>query len=304
MLGLGLGLGFGLGYSKYMVYQPNHALLKKYSSNCYKVIFMKSCRLPGFEAQKETKFAKRNSAGNTSKLTASLSRTRSKIFELAMCNPWEYFVTLTLSSRYDRHDISAYKRSLSKWLNNLNYRNGCNIKYLLIPEQHKDGSWHMHGLFMGIPSSFLVPFTLHDHLPYRVLNLIREGREIFNWPDYAKKFGYVTCERIRDFVACAKYITKYITKELEKNAVALNSKLYLCSHGLKRAETICRGSLTKMFTPDFHNDYVAVKSFDNLEEAVSYFVDDNETVREPVEFFGLIQRVLGGARDCVPCLQT
>lgn len=292
---------FGMGYSRDSVYLSNHAILKKYTPDCYKVVFMKNCRQPGFEEQGETK-GKRNSAGHTSKLDASISRSRSKIFELAMCNPWDYFVTLTLSPENgNRRDLHSFKSSLSKWLNNLNFRYDLNIKYLLVPEPHENGCWHMHGLFMGIPADMLTPFSVHDHLPYRVLSMLREGRKIFNWPVYAEKYGYVTCERIRDREATAKYITKYITKELGKSMVGLNEKLYLCSHGLKRAETVYRGTLSREFEPDFCNEYVAVKSFHTLKQAMELFVDDEFC--SPVSFLSLIDKYKGGS-IWKPCLQT
>lgn len=294
----------GLRYSKACVYESNHAILKKYTDNCYKVIFMKNCRQPGFEEQGKSTKGKRNSAGHSRKLDESLSRTRSKVYELAICNPWEYFVTLTLSPENgNRQNLRVFQRAFSKWINNLNYRHGLSIKYLLIPEPHKDGAWHMHGLFMGIPAEQLVPFSLHDYLPYRLRSLLRAGHNIFNWPAYADKFGWVTCERIRNFEACALYITKYITKELGENASRLNEKLYLCSHGLKRAETVCRGQLTQEFEPDFHNEYVAIKIFDNLEDAVSLFVHDNVHDSIPVSFVDLIDKISGGEPLRTLCTQ-
>lgn len=276
------------------VYDRNHAILKTYTPACNKVILMRGCRLPGYEEQSKPMF-KRNSAGHEEKLRTSLSRTRSKVFELAMCNPWEYFVTLTLSPENgNRRDLRTFKQSLSKWLNNLNYRRGCSIKYLLIPEPHADGSWHIHGLFMGIPEDMLVAFTLQDHLPHRLLKMLRNGHELYNWPGYAKKFGYVTCERIRNLDACAKYITKYITKELGEGVSRLNEKLYLCSHGLKRAEIAYRGHLVQEFVPDFCNDYVATKVFPSFDEALALFDDSEYQSFTTVSFPDMVSHYSGG----------
>ena len=50
-----------------------------------------------------------------------LSRTKSKIFELALCNSWEWFATLTLNPEYhDRKDLKSYKARLSTWIKNYN----------------------------------------------------------------------------------------------------------------------------------------------------------------------------------------
>lgn len=295
---------FALGYSRDSVYQRSYATLKRYNDSCYKVVLMKSCRLPGFEESGMIKTGKRNSAGNTSKLEASISRTKSRVTELALCNPWEYFVTLTLDKeKYNRHDLATFKKHLSKFLNNLRFRYGWNIKYLLIPEQHKNGAWHMHGLFMGIPSSELSLFSLHDHLPMKFLAMLGAGRKIMNWMRYAQSFGYVTCEPIRNLEATAKYITKYITKDLVSSQVGLNKKLYLCSQGLNRAETICRGHIVHDFKPDFCNDYVAIKTFKTEEDALALFADDNEGQSFAISFDDIFNRFSTGGTNWTPCPQ-
>lgn len=295
---------FALGYSRDSVYQRSYATLKRYNDSCYKVVLMKSCRLPGFEESGMIKTGKRNSAGNTSKLEASISRTKSRVTELALCNPWEYFVTLTLDKeKYNRHDLATFKKHLSKFLNNLRFRYGWNIKYLLIPEQHKNGAWHMHGLFMGIPSSELSLFLLHDHLPMKFLAMLGAGRKIMNWMRYAQSFGYVTCEPIRNLEATAKYITKYITKDLVSSQVGLNKKLYLCSQGLNRAETICRGHIVHDFKPDFCNDYVAIKTFKTEEDALALFADDNEGQSFAISFDDIFNRFSTGGTNWTPCPQ-
>lgn len=296
---------FALGYSRDSVYQRSYATLKRYNDSCYKVVLMKSCRLPGFEESGMIKTGKRNSAGNPAKLEASISRTKSRVTELALCNPWEYFVTLTLDKeKYNRHDLATFKKHLSKFLNNLRFRYGWDIKYLLIPEQHKDGAWHMHGLFMGIPTSELSLFSLHDHLPMKVLAMLGAGRKIMNWMRYAQSFGYVTCEPIRNLEATAKYITKYITKDLVSSQVGLNKKLYLCSQGLSRAETVCRGHIVHDFQPDFCNDYVAIKTFKTESEALALFTDDNDGLSFPISFDDIFNRFSTGGINWTPCPQT
>lgn len=105
------------------------------------------------------------------------------IFELALCNDWEWFVTLTLNPEYhDRKDLKSYKKKLLTWIKNYNRTQKTNIKYLLIPENHQDGSWHMHGLMMGIPEEHLREFTeqsgcqsSQEWLYEVVLRALREG---------------------------------------------------------------------------------------------------------------------------------
>lgn len=218
---------------------------------------------------------KKNTAGNTSKLESSLSRTKSIIFELAMCNDWEYFVTLTLNPEYhDRSDLNTYKKKLSTWIKNYNRLHETKIKYLLIPEQHKDGNWHMHGLIMKLPIEHLQEFKAEQNLPLKMLKAIVKGYIIYNWPAYAKAFGYISISKIRNAESVSKYITKYITKDLVKSRISLNDHLYYASQGLKRAEIIYKGQLSKDLNEDYANEYVKIKTLRTFEEAIQYFTDD------------------------------
>lgn len=191
---------------------------------------------------------------------------------MAFCNDWAYFVTLTINDeKCDRYDLNIFMKALSKWLNNQKSRKAEDIKYLLVPEPHKDGAWHMHGLMNGIPDDQLEPFTLNDNIPERIRALIREGCSVFNWLPYNEKFGWVTVEAIREKEKCAAYIKKYITKELEQSHIELNHHIYYASQGLSRPQIIYCGEIRKNFEPDYQNDYVRVKYFDNGKDPMFYF---------------------------------
>lgn len=236
-------------------------------------------RRPGYEAidGEDRQRHKKNTAGNESKLEASLSRTKSTIFELALCNDWEWFVTLTLNPEYhDRKDLKNYKSKLSTWIKNYNRIHKSNIKYLLIPENHKDGSWHMHGLMQGLPKEELHEFTEQEKLPLKMLIEIAKGHRLYNWPAYVKAFGYISISKIINMESVSTYITKYITKDLLSTRIGLNDHLYYCSQGLKRAETIYQGRLTKDIEEDYSNDYVKIKAVRTKEEALAYFTEPEE----------------------------
>lgn len=253
--------------SVHELYEKDVAYLKRYNAEYYKLTLMKSVRRSGFEERSSTGKGKKNSAGNTAKLDSSLSRTRSRVRELALCNAWEYFGTFTLSpATHDRFDIAEFIRSFSKWIQNINYRRGLNIGYLLVPEQHKDGAWHMHGVLKGIPPDMLQPFTGESKVP---LDLIRGG--YYNWIPYQRKFGFVSLGKIRCLEATAHYVSKYITKELASSPIGLNKHLYLCSKGLSRAQTLVKAPIYEPFDPDFANDYVAAKVFTSAETALQLF---------------------------------
>ena len=268
----------GLHISGSEVYQRDIATLKKYREDYYKVTLLKQIRRAGYEAidgdDGKHGAGKKNTAVNEEKLSASLSRTRAAIYELALCNDWEWFVTLTLNPEYhDRQDLNSYKKKLSTWIKNYNRTHKTNIKYLLIPENHQDGSWHMHGLMMGLPKEHLREFTEQEKLPIKILIELKWGHKIYTWEAYKKTFGYITISEIRHLESVSKYITKYITKDVAKTRIGLNDHLYYCSQGLKRSELIYTGQLTKELDEDFSNEYVKVKTVQSFDEAIAYFVD-------------------------------
>lgn len=267
--------GLHIGGSE--VYQRDVATLRKYREDYYKITLHKQIRRAGYEAiegDSDRKHGKKNTTENDGKLESSISRTRTAIFELALCNEWEWFVTLTLNQKYhDRKDLNSYKKKLSVWLKNYNRTHNTDIKYLLIPENHQDGSWHMHGLIMGLPEKHLHEFTEEEKLPIKILIEIKRGNKVYNWEAYSKKFGFMTITKIRHLEGVSKYITKYITKDLAKTRIELNDHLYYCSQGLKRSELLYTGQLTKEIEEDYSNEYVKIKTVKSFDEAIKYFLD-------------------------------
>jgi hypothetical protein len=170
--------------------------------------------------------------------------------------------------------LNEFKKKLSNWINNYNSKKGSKIKYLLIPEMHKDNSWHMHGLIQGIPIEHLTEFEKTDKLPLKMLMILHQDRKLYNWQAYQKSFGFISMEKVLNAEAISKYITKYITKDIVKSQIKLNDHIYYCSHGLKRAEKIYTGELRRSVEADFENDYIASKTVRSIEEAREYFIDD------------------------------
>lgn len=266
------------------VYAHNIGYLRRYGEGVFRVTVMNTVRLPGYEERnsKPKPKKKRGTASNDEKLRNSLSRSKRIVWELAQCNNWEHFITLTFDAeKANRYRLEDICKKLGKWVNNYNSRKGARIKYLLIPEQHKDGAWHLHGLLMGLPISHLRPFSLNERIPTRIKELLRARRQIYDWPAYRQSFGYVTVEAIRDPLRCAAYITKYITKDLLRSAVSFNAHVYYSSHGLNRAELLRLGPVVKeLEEPDFENEYVHIKTFSSFEEAISYFENKEDEYGE------------------------
>ena len=248
----------------------NYSTLKSYSGISFKLT---KCY---FDVLQEKKVSPKGSV-NDKKLESNISRARTAIFEYAICNPWDYFLTFTLSpENNNRYDLTAFMQRLGQWLRNYNRLHDVNLKYLLVPEQHKDGAWHMHGFLMGLPPDHLTDFADYKKrkLPKYIRDKIKQGGLIYNWEAYEKKFGFCDLEPIRSHEAAAKYVTKYISKNLYESVIAVNSKLYYVSQGLARAEIMKKGVIPnsdKMgTTPNFFNAYCEVYNTRSADQAATW----------------------------------
>ena len=243
-------------------YKKNVTIIKKFNNDYYKLVAFNTLRDDGFILESDYNKSKKGSVNNQ-KLLNNISRARGRIFELAMCNDWDFFVTLTLSQDkldklgLDRFDLKGFYKYFSKWLNNYKYK----VKYLLVPEKHKNGAIHFHGFISGIPldSPDLLQFESTDKLPMKLINKLNDNEIIFNWLPYAEKFGFCDFEFIRDQERCSSYVTKYISKELYKTIDNLGAHCYYCSTGLKRAERIIKAfDIIKNIEYNYSNDFVHV----------------------------------------------
>lgn len=158
-----------------------------------------------------------------------LKKVKNEIIDLAYNNKdkFDYFVTLTFSSK----EIGEYTHEnaikvLKKWLNNQRKINK-NMYYILVPEFHKSGRLHFHGLVGGV-SKWKLSKAINPHTK----KLIKiDNTQIYNLDNY--KLGYTTISKIKSREKVSNYISKYATKEL----ITLKSKKrYWYSRNLVKPE--------------------------------------------------------------------
>lgn len=206
---------------------------------------------------------------NENKINESILRSKSKIFELAFCNPWDWFFTGTINpNKQDRTDLELFHKQLTQWLRDYNKKYKLNIKFLFVPEKHKDGkSWHIHGFIYGLPVEHLVQFQVGDKMGKGLADKVMQGDIVYNWQAYFNRFGFCDLEPIRNHEAVSKYVTKYINKELASSVTELNAHTYYHSRGLKFAELKEKGTMNwDNIVPTFENDYCSVVWLDYTEE--------------------------------------
>lgn len=150
-------------------------------------------------------------------------RARTQVRDLALSNDFTYFVTLTLDAqRVDRYDVKAVTRKLNQWLDNAVRRRG--LKYVLVPELHKDGAVHFHGFFNDalrvVDSGTVIP--PEGGKPKRPRSakqreawLEAGGHVVYNMPQWSHGFN-TAIELYGDYRAAVGYVCKYINKEQAK----------------------------------------------------------------------------------------
>ena len=135
-------------------------------------------------------------------IRVSRSRTITKLYDIARSNMWEWFFTLTFNpEKVDSFDYSLISKKLSLWLNNM--RKKCpDMVYIVVPEQHKSGRWHFHGLFSNVSDLVFVDSGKRTE----------KGQIIYNVGNY--NIGWSTAIQCDASPKVVSYLCKYITKEL------------------------------------------------------------------------------------------
>lgn len=167
----------------------------------------------------------------------SINRTVNTVYELARANTWSYFLTLTINpalidNTLDNYDV--FTKTIRKYLNNLKTNYAPDLKYLIVPELHKDGKKiHFHALIADVGNiKFEFSGKVSAGKYIYDIDKCKWGKKIYNMPLW--KFGWSTATAVQDNNKVAGYICKYITKDLL--AVTKNKRRFWSSLNLDRAD--------------------------------------------------------------------
>lgn len=189
-----------------------------------KPIFGAGWESPEFEVKPKRRKSVKKSAAEAADLERSRRRAAGRVRDIALCNEFEYFVTLTLSGdQIGRYDIGPVLKKMRVWLDNRVRRQG--LKYVLVPEHHKDGAIHFHGFFAGCGEKMVDSGTLSipgDKKPRRPRNaaqrdewLAKGAHAVYNVSDWT--LGFSTAIPIYgEYAAAVAYCCKYVGKEAAK----------------------------------------------------------------------------------------
>ena len=157
-------------------------------------------------------------------LDRAARRAAGRVRDLALCNDFSWFVTLTLdASKVDRFDTREITRKLNQWLDNQVRRKG--LKYVLVAERHKDGAVHFHGMVNDVPGFVpsgtwkvpghkkpIRPRSQRQAAAWAALGEDAGYHEVFNWD--AWPLGFTTAIRLYGtYESAVAYVCKYIRKQ-------------------------------------------------------------------------------------------
>lgn len=162
----------------------------------------------------------------------SIRRARLAVFDLSICNNFDLFSTLTFAAdKVDRDDYNSTYHALKVWLSNKVQRKG--LKYIAVPEYHKDGhAIHFHML----SNKEGIDLVDSGHWAHR--------EKVYNIPSWQKGFStaqIIKGEKAVDFTS--KYICKYMTKS---NGNKVGGRFYLSGGDLLRPHYVYADSIDEL----------------------------------------------------------
>ena len=215
------------------------------------------------------RISKKYWSNNDSKLLNNISRAKNEIFNICNYNEFGFFYTQTISSSYDRTDLKRLIRVLNQTIRYIRKHYSGNFYYLVIPEFHEDEkSFHLHG--------FLSPD----------FNVLKYKNQNGFWSiKHLDHIGFNSVTKIRSYLACIKYMGKYITKDLATTR-GKNERIFYCSQNLLRNNVVNSGTIQHIapIHYDFKNGYcfkttISLQKYYNLitkldNDAQLYYIED------------------------------
>lgn len=186
----------------------------------------------------------------TGRSASSVSRLKSRVQELILCNNWNCFVTFTLDKAKRNRDSIEPFEDLTRHLKYIRQTRCPELRFMLLLEQHKNGGYHGHAL-MYLPADFIADEFIINENGY------------FEWFDISSRFGFMSIKPYDGTLKACNYVTKYVTKDLIPGRVLRTSK------GLNKAYVIRNVSIgiSSNVSNVFRSEYVisvlmSVESFE------------------------------------------
>lgn len=155
----------------------------------------------------------------------TLRRVRSVCRDLLYANRWTHWVTLTVdAAKCNRYGFDEIWTRCEKLIKARNRKAGENLRYLLIPERHEDGAYHLHGFIAGFKRG----------------EVVRNGFGHLTIPLFSENLGFdcvkdISHKDMDEYRKILNYTLKYATKSVEDGDTKHN---YFRSQGLQGGKTV------------------------------------------------------------------
>lgn len=154
-----------------------------------------------------------------SDIERSVRRSRLMVSDYILSNDFDIFVTFTFNpKKVNRYDLNACYSKMQSWLWRQQRKSENTMKYLIVPEKHKDNAIHFHAVISHYPGDL------------KKTKIIQNNRRVYNLPSY--RYGFTNAQFLDgDRQKVAAYVCKYITKDM---VTVSNCRRYWCSKNLQK----------------------------------------------------------------------
>lgn len=214
-------------------------------------------------------------------------QSANRVRDLILSNSdFVYFGTMTFDKKKvkSRKDAVVLHRALKRFFQYLG------IKFILIPERHKDGSIHFHGVFGKSIEPYLKLFVIGEsRMSSFMVKAIKNGRILYDFPKYQERFGFCDFELIQNRQAISNYVSKYIIKGFLEPQNRIFSHRFFASKGLNRPSVIDSAPSTQGLKPHFSTK---IPKF-TVSPFYEVFPHSNAPQRQAFRGIGRFDRVAG-----------
>lgn len=247
-------------------------IVKEYPHMLKIVIYHNSYRLPVHRVQRQ----ERKTARREDNQHRSLRRSKTAIQDIMLCNKFDLWCTFTYNCRNcqpkcnnnpcictpencKRFDMHYTRRTLQNWFRNQR-KHSPDLKYLAVPEFHKNGAIHFHCMISGFNGRLKDSGkrTKHNQTIYNASGYYSGWTEFVKFGERFDSSSYET-----DYVRIVSYLTKYITKDMP---IINGSRRYLVSESLTRPVSTVNGvqkmrlqKIIRNHKPKYINDILEVQ---------------------------------------------
>lgn len=178
--------------------------VKSYPDGTKQYMYSERMKEKGYKVKEKEKTGQEVERGERQNMTRAVR----KVYDLARSNVFDWFITMTFDpAKVDRYDYDACADAIKGFTHKLCLNGN---QWIIVPEQHKDGAYHFHGLVSGD------------------LDLTYYADGVYNLNNYG--YGFTTATKIRDRARVSTYIAKYLTKLI---TVPKGRKRYWASRSLQ-----------------------------------------------------------------------